>query len=236
MEHPDRTMPEAATAVRWHVLDDPQAVAEQTAQHILTAAARAIAERGVFRIVLAGGRTPEAAYRLLVGADTDWSRWEIYFGDERCLPVDDEQRNSYMAAQAWLDHVAIAETHIHPIPAEQGAEAAAQTYAVQVQAATPFDMVLLGMGEDGHTASLFPGQQHPAEELVHAVHNAPKPPPDRVSLSQRVLSDARQALILVTGNGKRDAVKTWKAGDILPVASIRGHTGVDVLIDSDAAG
>ncbi|MEA3275536.1 MAG: 6-phosphogluconolactonase, partial [Pseudomonadota bacterium] len=127
-------------------------------------------------------------------------------------------------------------THIHPIQAEQGAEAAAQAYTAQVQAATPFDMVLLGMGEDGHTASLFPGQQHPAEEPVHAVHHAPKPPPDRVSLSQRVLSDARQVLILVTGSGKRDAVKAWKAGDTLPVASIRAHTGVDVLIDRNAAG
>lgn len=228
-------MPEETTAVRWHVLDDPQAVAAQAAQHILAAAARAIAERGVFRIVLAGGRSPEAAYRLLVGADTDWSRWEIFFGDERCLPLDDAERNSRMAAQAWLDHVAIAKDHIHRIPAEQGAEAAAQAYTAQVQAATPFDMVLLGMGEDGHTASLFPGQQHPAEELVHAVHNAPKPPPDRVSLGQRALSDARQVLILVTGGGKRDAVKAWKAGDTLPVASIRAHTGVDVLIDRDAA-
>lgn len=228
-------MPEEMT-VRWHVLGNPQAVAEQTAQHIVAAAARAIAERGVFRIVLAGGRTPEAAYRLLVGEDTDWSRWEIFFGDERCLPVDDTERNSHMAAQAWLDQVAIAKSHIHPIPAEQGAEAAAQAYTAQVQAATPFDMVLLGMGEDGHTASLFPGQQHPAEEPVHAVHNAPKPPADRVSLSQRLLSNARQVLILVTGSGKRDAVKAWKAGDTLPVASIRGHSGVDVLIDRDAAG
>lgn len=235
-EFPDSTMPEAAIAERWQVLDNPQAVAGQAAQHILAAAARAIAERGVFRIVLAGGRTPEAAYRLLVSKDTDWSCWDILFGDERCLPVDDAERNSCMAAQAWLDHVAITRDHIHPIPAEQGAEAAAHAYTAQVQAAMPFDMVLLGMGEDGHTASLFPGQPHPAEELVHAVHDAPKPPPDRVSLSQQALSDARQVLILVTGGGKRDAVKAWKAGATLPVASIRAHAGVDVLIDRDAAG
>ncbi len=229
-------MPEETTAVRWHVLDDPQAVAGQAAQRILAAAARAITERGVFRIVLAGGRTPEAAYRLLVGADTDWSRWEIFFGDERCLPVDDAERNSRMAAQVWLDQVAIDQTRVHPIPAEQGAEAAAQAYAEQVQAAMPFDMVLLGMGEDGHTASLFPDQQHPDEEPVHAVHNAPKPPPDRVSLSRQTLSDAREVLILVTGGGKGDAVRAWKAGETLPVASIGGHNGVDVLIDRDAAG
>ncbi len=229
-------MSEAEAPVRWHVLDDPQAVAEQTAECILAAADSAIAERGVFRIVLAGGRTPEAAYRLLADTDTDWSHWEIFFGDERCLPVDDAQRNSHMAAHAWLNHVNIDEARIHPMTAELGAEAAAKAYARDVRDATPFDMVLLGMGEDGHTASLFPGHQHDPDELVHAVHDAPKPPPDRVSLSRRALSDARRVLILVTGEGKREAVKAWKAGDELPVASISGHTGVDVLIDHDAVG
>ncbi len=231
---PEATMSETAAPVRWHVLDDPQAVAEHTAKRILAAADSAIAERGVFRIVLAGGRTPEAAYRLLVNTDTDWSCWEIFFGDERCLPVDDAQRNSTMAAQAWLDHVTISAAQIHEIPAESGAEAASQAYIQHVRDAMPFDMVLLGMGEDGHTASLFPGQEHSPEELVHAVHDAPKPPPDRVSLSRRALSDARQVLILVTGEGKRDAVRAWKAGNALPVASINSHTGVDVIIDRDA--
>ena len=229
-------MSEATGPVRWHVLDNPQAVAELTAQRILAAADSAIAECGVFRIVLAGGRTPEAAYRLLADTDTDWSHWEIFFGDERCLPVDDAQRNSHMAAQAWLNQVSIDQARIHPMAAERGAEAAAQAYAQDVQDSTPFDMVLLGMGEDGHTASLFPGHQHDPDQLVHAVHNAPKPPPDRVSLSRRALSDARQVLILVTGEGKREAVKAWKAGDVLPVASISGQTGVDVFIDRDAAG
>jgi 6-phosphogluconolactonase len=228
-------MPEETAPVRWHVLDNAEAVAEQTAQRILAAAAVAIADRGLFRVVLAGGRTPEAAYRRLVGADADWSRWHIYLGDERCLPVDHAERNSRMARLAWLDHVAVSEANVHAIPAEMGAQAAAQAYRPKVRDALPFDMVLLGMGEDGHTASLFPGHEHPAEELVHAVHDAPKPPPDRVSLSRRALSDARQVLILVTGSGKRDAVRAWKAGDNLPVASIRPDAGVDVLIDRDAA-
>ena len=126
--------------------------------------------------------------------------------------------------------------HEHPIPAELGAEAAVEVYEPVVQEALPFDLVILGMGEDGHTASLFPGHSHAGDALVLAVHEAPKPPPDRVSLSQGALSDARQVLILVTGGGKRDAVQAWKAGDTLPVASIRGHNGVDVLIDRDAVG
>jgi len=216
------------------VLDDAEAVALEAARRMLQSASRAISARGLFRIVLAGGRTPEAAYRLLVGADTDWSRWEIYFGDERCLPVDDAERNSRMAARALLDPVAIPAANIHPIPAEQGAEAAANAYQPVIRAALPFDLVLLGIGEDGHTASLFPGQQHPAGQLVHAVHNAPKPPPDRVSLSAGALSEAREVLILATGAGKRAAIKAWQAGEALPIAAIGGPVPVDVLLDRAA--
>jgi 6-phosphogluconolactonase len=216
------------------VLDNADAVALEAAQRILQSAALAITARGLFRIVLAGGRTPEAAYRLLAGADTDWSRWEIYFGDERCLPVDDAERNSLMAARALLDAVAIPAANIHPIPAEHGSEAAAKAYQPVIRAALPFDLVLLGIGEDGHTASLFPGQQHPAGQLVHAVHNAPKPPPDRVSLGTDALSEAREVLILATGAGKRSAIKAWRAGEPLPIAAIGGPASVDVLLDRAA--
>jgi 6-phosphogluconolactonase len=222
------------TPTRWHVLNDPDAVATQAVQRILQAASRAITERGLFRIVLAGGRTPETAYRLLVDADTDWSRWEIYFGDERCLPAGAAERNSLMATRALLDSVAVPTANIHPIPAERGAEAAAGEYEPLVRAALPFDLVLLGMGEDGHTASLFPGQQHPADQLVHAVHNAPKPPPDRVSLSARALSEAREVLVLVTGAGKQTAIQGWLAGERLPIAGIGGPAQVDVLLDKAA--
>ena len=219
---------------RWHVLDDPDAVAVQAAQRILQSASRAITERNLFRIVLAGGRTPEGAYHLLVGADTDWSRWEIYFGDERCLPADDAERNSIMATRAFLDSVAVPTANVHPIPAERGAEAAAGEYEPVIRAAMPFDLVLLGIGEDGHTASLFPGHQHPADQLVHAVHNAPKPPPDRVSLSVRALSEAREVLILATGAGKRAAIQAWRSGELLPIAEIGGPAPVDVLLDRAA--
>ena len=87
---------------RWHMLDDPDAVAKQAVQRILQSASRAIAERNLFRIVLTGGHTPEATYGLLVDADTDWSRWEIYFGDERCLPSDHAERNSIISnSRSW---------------------------------------------------------------------------------------------------------------------------------------
>ncbi len=221
---------------QWHLFDDAQAVAREAARRILIAAGKAITAQGSFSIVLAGGSTPEATYRLLVDADTDWSKWHIYFGDERCLPVDDAERNSVMAAISWLDHVAIPADQIYPIPAQQGAEVGASAYSLLVADAMPFDMVLLGMGEDGHTASLFPGQIHSDSELVLAVHDAPKPPPDRISLSRNALSNCSELLILVTGAGKQQAVSSWKQGEELPIATVGAHHAVDVLLDKDAAG
>jgi 6-phosphogluconolactonase len=90
------------------------------------------------------------------------------------------------------------------------------------------------MGEDGHTASLFPGHQHPQDELVHAVYNSPKPPPERVSISAKALSNTRELIFLITGANKQEAVKLWRSGSDLPVASIVPEHPVDVYIDSDA--
>ncbi len=211
-------------------------VEQIVAQRILELAVAAIADHGNFRMVLAGGSTPAAVYRRLAAAKADWVRLHLYFGDERCLPADDPQRNSVMAMQQWLERVPVPSANIHAIPAEQGAAAAAEAYRAPVRVARPFDLVLLGMGEDGHTASLFPGHVHAQDELVVAVHNAPKPPPDRVSLSLAALNDANAVLMLITGSGKRDAVERWRRGENLPVARIRGRHGVDVYLDAAAAG
>ena len=219
---------------RWHSYEDADAVARATADWILDAARTAVAEDRKFRLVLAGGSTPEKAYRLLSNVDTDWSAWEIYYGDERCLAVDNADRNSVMARRAWLEKVDIPASQHHPIPAELGAESAAAAYGDLISSALPFDLVLLGIGEDGHTASLFPGQEHSADELVHPVHNAPKPPPDRVSLSRNALANTRGLLVLVTGDSKCNAVDAWKSGESIPVASIHPESGVDVLIDQAA--
>jgi 6-phosphogluconolactonase len=226
----------AVQPARWHVFADVGVLSRAVAEHIQLRSREVIAQRGEFRIVLAGGTTPEAIYQRLVGLDTDWSRWHIYYGDERCVPANHAERNSLMAARNWLDRVPIAAENIFPIHAEAGAEIAARTYANIVRDACPFDLVLLGMGEDGHTASLFPGHTHDPAELVHAVHDAPKPPPDRVSLGLAALNDAEEVIILVTGEGKRDAVARWRAGASLPVAQVQGRHGVDVYIDVAADG
>jgi 6-phosphogluconolactonase len=201
---------------------------------ITEGAQQAITERGAFRIVLAGGATPVTMYRKLCNADTDWSRWQVYFGDERCLPANHPERNSVMAADSLLGRVPIPPDNIHVIPAELGAVDAAHSYHAVINAARPFDMVILGMGEDGHTASLFPGQQHDRAAMVHAVHGAPKPPADRVSLSEAALNDSRTVLVLVTGAGKHEAVQRWKRGEDMPVTRIHGQSGVDVYLDSAA--
>ncbi len=221
---------------RWSVLADPAEVARLAVDRICRQARRCIEDHGRFALVLAGGRTPEKTYRLLSGREEEWSKWQLYFGDERCLPADHPERNSVMATRAWLEHVDFPPANVHRIPAEQGADKAARVYSRVVETALPFDGVVLGMGEDGHTASLFPGQRHPRDAWVHAVHDAPKPPPDRVSLSLEALSSTRAMWVLVTGASKAEAVRRWYEGDSsLPVAQLRPANGVDVLLDVAAA-
>ncbi|RKZ84016.1 MAG: 6-phosphogluconolactonase [Candidatus Parabeggiatoa sp. nov. 1] len=227
---------ENTNPIYWQLLDDADAIAHEACQRILTLSKQSIEKQGIFRIVLTGGNTPKQTYRLLKEADCDWAHWHIYYGDERCLPEDDVERNSLMASRTWLDHVPIPATQIHPIPAHLGAVAAARQYTDVVKKALPFDMVLLGIGEDGHIASLFPGHTHPEDELVHAVFNAPKAPPERVSLSVATLCNTHKLWFLVTGTGKRDAVAAWRGGENLPVAQIQPATGATVLIDRAAYG
>jgi 6-phosphogluconolactonase len=220
----------------FRVLEGAGEVAAEAGRHILARAREALGDHGRFRIVLAGGTTPLAVYRLLAESTADWADWEVYFGDERCLPREHGERNSLAAALALLERVPIPQASIFPMAAELGPEAAAAAYSPLVAAALPFDLVLLGMGEDGHTASLFPGHAIPEGALVTPVHHAPKPPPDRVSLTPLALSAARGTLILVTGAGKREALTAWRKGADLPVARVAAAGHTIVLVDRAAAG
>ena len=227
--------PIADQIVRWHPVADPSALQRDACRWILDASARALAARGRFVIVLAGGNTPRGVYAMLRGANTDWSRWHAWFGDERCAPPDDPQRNSMMARSAWLDHVAIPQDQIHCIPAELGANAAARTYADALADAGLFDLVLLGLGEDGHAASLFPGNDWGTDADspdALAIFDATKPPPQRVSLSAARLGRSREVLFLVDGEAKRSAVASWCARADIPARAIRPASGVDVLVEA----
>lgn len=228
----------ASQQCRWQVFSDAAELEQAVADRVLDAAQEAISARGIFHLVLAGGSTPRHVHELLRGASADWGRWQIWFGDERCLPPDDIERNSRMACTAWLDHVAIPSGNIHCIPAELGPDEGAAAYVHKLAGVPEFDLVLLGLGEDGHTASLFPGRDWSVAGLASAlaVTDAPKPPPQRVSLSPARLAATRQLVFLVSGAGKRTAVRDWRAGIAIPASLIAPRGGVDIYLDAAASG
>lgn len=213
---------------RWHSFETAQAIQEAALARILTAADEAIAAHGSFLIVLAGGSTPKVVYQMLSKANADWSKWHVYHNDDRCLPIDHDERNSKMAREAWLNHVAIPQNQIHDIPAELGNIAGAKAYAQTLVGVRAFDLVILGLGEDGHTASLFPNQAVDNSADAVPVFDAPKPPANRITISQNRLNNTHEVMFLVTGSGKQEAVDNWRKGVKIPATLIQGNNGVDV--------
>lgn len=206
----------------------------ETAEDVAATAASEIASTiadGARTLVLAGGTTPRRCYELLWRLDVEWGRVTVLFGDERCVRPDHPDSNYRMAREVLLDRVAPAT--VHRMPAELGPDEAAGLYSHVVASLAPLDIVLLGIGEDGHTASLFPG--HPglkANGWVIGIRDAPKPPPQRVTLTLSTLNGARRVIILATGAGKADAVAKAKRGEV-PSGMIAGARW---LIDREAAG
>ncbi|HEY4887955.1 MAG TPA: 6-phosphogluconolactonase [Candidatus Dormibacteraeota bacterium] len=206
----------------------------ESAEDVASAAAADIAEAlrdGARSLVLAGGTTPRRCYELLSRMEVDWGRVSILFGDERCVRPDHPDSNYRMAREALLDRVSPAT--VYRMPAELGPDEAAGLYAHVVAAVAPLDVVVLGVGEDGHTASLFPG--HPALNatgLAVGIRDSPKPPSQRVTLTLAALQAARRVIILATGAGKADAVAKAKRHEV-PSGMIAGARW---LIDRAAAG
>jgi 6-phosphogluconolactonase len=238
---------------RVRVVDGPEELAEAAARAAVAGLEAAVEAHGTATWVLTGGGTPVAAYRRLAAHDlragVEWDRVRVAMGDERCVPVEDPESNWGQAAAALLDHVPVPDHQLLRPPAELGAEAAADAYQATL-AALPatggrprLEVVWLGVGEDGHCLSLFPG--HPevevADRLVVPVHHSPKPPPDRISLTLAALAGAERLLVLAAGPGKADAVARARAGDDrLPVtravAAVRAAGGeVGWLLDRAAA-
>ena len=225
----------AVQTLRWRPVPEFAALHAAVAARVLAAADEAIRACGRFTVVLAGGETPRGAYELLRASAADWARWHVYFGDERCTPRDDALRNSRMAESAWLAHVAIPGRQVHEMPAEFGAREAAARYAALLEPIDMFDLVLLGLGEDGHTGSLFPGHElarGASAPSVLAVFEAPKPPPERVTMGAHRFGRAAEVIFLVAGEGKRDAVQRWRAGADIPARAISPRAGVDVFIEA----
>lgn len=205
-------------------MDSTGEMTTQLADAICELANSLIREQGSFAIVLAGGNTPRAIYHKLQHCQTDWSRWHVYFGDERCLPVGDPDRNDSMAHSTLLDHIPIPAQNIHAIPAQLPTTQCIADYSAALENVGEFDLVLLGIGEDGHTASLFPhhdwGTTESAPELL-AISDAPKPPSHRISLSAKRLGKARNVWFIVAGENKREVLLRWQAGEKIPASAIQ---------------
>ena len=188
----------------------------QTPEDVAAAAAAEVAEairEGSRTLVLAGGTTPRRCYELLAKLEVTWGRVTVLFGDERCVPPDHPDSNYRMAREALLDEVAPAT--VHRIPGELGPDEGAEVYAHVVAGLAPLDVVILGIGEDGHTASLFPGHEVlNAKGWVAGVRNSPKPPPERVTLTLGALRGAHRVIVLATGAGKAQAVALAKRGEV----------------------
>ena len=196
----------------------PEALPEIAARHIAKSIEQAVADRGRASVMLAGGSTPRAVYRHLAQTQgLPWDKVEIYFGDERAVPPGDPQSNYRMARESLLDAVCIPSSQIHRMPAERhDREAAAEEYARRLP--ERLDLIILGLGEDGHTASLFPGSSALSERVrkVLAVVG-PQAPLHRLTVTPPVIAAAREKIILVSGAGKAGAVAQALEGSHQPV-------------------
>ena len=192
--------------------DDAETAAAAAAAHISGAINGALDTRGVAHIALAGGSTPRRAYELLASADIDWADVVLWLGDERMLPVGHPERNATMVQEALLFHLEGVQPGLREVAAAGRAEIAAQAYERQLlfelapddNGVPHLDLAVLGLGEDGHTASLFPGSPALDEDdrFVIGVSGAPKPPPNRVTMTFPLLGAAREILLLATGRTK----------------------------------
>ncbi len=217
---------------------DADAVPDVAADRIARAIEAALAERDRALIALAGGSTPRAAYERLATRPLPWAKVDVFFGDERAVPPDHPDSNFRMAREALLDRVPIPTDRIHRMEAERrDREAAAAEYAARLP--ERLDLLLLGVGEDGHTASLFPGSDAVEERARKVVAvEGPKPPRQRLTITPVVIGAARTVLVLATGPDKAPAVARALHGPRDPVAcpAQLARSGTWILDHAAAAG
>ncbi|MGD1994069.1 MAG: 6-phosphogluconolactonase [Anaerolineae bacterium] len=226
------------------VYPNPDNLAQAAAEQFVDQVATAIAAREWFIVALAGGSTPRPMYERLaaepLASRVDWTHVQVFWSDERCVPADHPDSNYRMARQALLDHVPIPEANVHRIRGEMVPDWAASSYESELEGVLGlngrFDLILLGMGADGHTASLFPGTRvlEEQEYAVDAVHLGGGRG-WRVTLTLPVINAARCVMFLVAGAEKAEALARIRAGEMLPAARIQPHAGELIwLVDRDA--
>ncbi len=223
---------------------DADKLAAEAARRIAEYSLERLQKARFFTIGLAGGSTPQKTYERLAEMKLDWDRWRFFFGDERCVRPDDPDSNFAMAEQTFFSKLAISPVQVWRMEGEaEDPEAAARRYGRYLPDA--LDLLLLGMGEDGHTASLFPGSAAAGEkvERVLAV-TGPKPPPRRLTITPAVITSARKVIMLVSGESKAEMVrKVWSGPEDpwpwdLPAkyAAFFVQSGCEWLLDEAAAG
>ncbi len=203
---------------------DADAVAQKAFEVLKSAAEATIRKKGCFVLALAGGNTPKQLYALLKNHTTDWHHWFLVYGDERSLPLNHPDRNSTMVQNTWLDAVNFPAANHFIVPADSVTHAAHE-YSKSIAHLLPIDFALLGIGEDGHTASLFPGNMaidSQPNDTVIAVTNSPKAPAERISLSYQALNEAAIIGFIATGKTKNAVLNNWQKNPDLPFNQIHG--------------
>lgn len=223
--------------------DDAEHLVDQAATQLLNELAGLQANGRAPQLCLTGGRIANRIYGRLAERAAqhalDWSMLDLWWGDERFVPTSDPDRNVGQALATLAGGVSLNSARIHPMPAAEGSadlDQAARTYADEL-GTTVFDICLLGVGPDGHVASLFP--DHPSSEptnrTVIPVREAPKPPPERLSLTLPVLNASTEIWLLVSGADKAEAVARAHRGEDIPAAKVHGTALTRWFLDADAA-
>jgi 6-phosphogluconolactonase len=231
---------------RLSTLADAEAVSERAAAELARRVASARRERGVAHLALSGGTTPRRTYELLSRTLEDWEGIDVWFADERCVDPEAEESNYRLARETLLEPARVAPERVHRMEGELGPEQGALRYAqtlgklVAPRGGVPaLDTIVLGIGPDGHVASLFPGASTldaGEQAICLPVHDAPKPPPERITMSLAVLRAARRCLLLATGAAKADAVAAMLGEPSRHVpASLLARDRLSVIVDDAAA-
>jgi 6-phosphogluconolactonase len=223
------------------VFEDAEAVARHAADQVAWRIGEARRDGREVHIALAGGRTPQRAYELLADIEGSWSHVHLWLGDERCVPDDHPESNARMVRESLHANARAEPPVLHALASPEQPEDAAWLYGLRLVEEIPdltFDIVLLGMGPDGHTASLFPGfpQLACVDAPCVAVRESPKPPPERVTLTLPVLRRARFTLLLATGAEKADALARALRGDTSVPVALLGEGLDEIACDPAAAG
>jgi 6-phosphogluconolactonase len=236
------------------IFDDAEAVSHAAADEFVRCGREAVAARGRFTVALSGGSTPRRLYQLLAGPPwedrIDWGRLEVFWGDERCVPPDHPDSNYRMAREALLTRVPLPPAHVHRIQAERPDHDAvardyqaeiARTFGVEAGGGTPsLDLILLGMGPCGHTASLFPSTAALNETIRWVVPNfVPKLNADRITFTYPMLNRGRVVLFLACGADKADVLREVLEGPAepqrLPSQAVRSAGMLEWFLDRAAA-